>query len=156
MGLQHQHHKGELRETGKLSNSHLKCRSCSRLASARANTRGYWFTYFWCVCFHLNQSEEGQIWGDFYTNMSKQSEKFPIDQIKDPLIKLQLISLQDKGSGALSEDKATHVGPKLHVEFLLLYICAWTGLEICAQLEVILSDSSNNCVFMFPSTDICF
>lgn len=41
--------------------------------------------------------------------MSKESQEFNIDQIKDAEIKLQLILLQDKGSGALSPDKAQHV-----------------------------------------------
>lgn len=63
----------------------------------------------WCVCFCSTQSEQGQVWGKFYSNMSAESLKFPINQIKDPQIKLQLISLQDKGSGALSPDKAAHV-----------------------------------------------
>uniref|UniRef100_A0A8C7K1K3 Angiotensin-converting enzyme n=1 Tax=Oncorhynchus kisutch TaxID=8019 RepID=A0A8C7K1K3_ONCKI len=51
---------------------------------------------------------QSAIWGEYYSTVSKESEKFPIDQIRDPLIKLQLISLQDKGSGALSADKAAH------------------------------------------------
>lgn len=61
------------------------------------------------VSFDSTQSAEGQIWGKFYTQMSEESLKFPIHQIKDTEIKLQLISLQDKGSGALSPDKAAHV-----------------------------------------------
>lgn len=48
--------------------------------------------------------------------MSVESQNFPIDQIKDPEIKLQLISLQDKGSGALSQDKAAYVRQLLHVK----------------------------------------
>lgn len=41
--------------------------------------------------------------------MSEESQKFDISQIKNTELKLQLISLQDKGSGALSADKAQHV-----------------------------------------------
>uniref|UniRef100_A0A674DM91 Angiotensin-converting enzyme n=1 Tax=Salmo trutta TaxID=8032 RepID=A0A674DM91_SALTR len=52
---------------------------------------------------------QSAIWGEYYSKVSKESENFPIDQISDPLIKLQLTSLQDKGSGALSADKAAHV-----------------------------------------------
>uniref|UniRef100_A0AAZ3QHD8 Angiotensin-converting enzyme n=1 Tax=Oncorhynchus tshawytscha TaxID=74940 RepID=A0AAZ3QHD8_ONCTS len=52
---------------------------------------------------------QSAIWGEYYSTVSKESEKFPIDQISDQLIKLQLISLQDKGSGVLSADKAAHV-----------------------------------------------
>ncbi len=47
--------------------------------------------------------------------MSEESLKYPIDSITDPEIKLQLISLQDKGSGALSADKAANVRQLLHV-----------------------------------------
>ena len=41
--------------------------------------------------------------------MSKESQKFDIGQIKNTEIKLQLISLQDKGPGALSANKAQRV-----------------------------------------------
>lgn len=61
------------------------------------------------VGFHCHQAEEGQIWSKFYTLMSNKSEEFNIDQIKNAEIKLQLILLQDKGSGVLSPDKAQHV-----------------------------------------------
>lgn len=50
--------------------------------------------------------------------MSEQSQKFNVDQIKNAQIKLQLISLQDKGSGALSPDKARQV--RLFVSLSLL------------------------------------
>uniref|UniRef100_A0A8C7JY72 Angiotensin-converting enzyme n=1 Tax=Oncorhynchus kisutch TaxID=8019 RepID=A0A8C7JY72_ONCKI len=66
-----------------------------------------------------NLDKLSAIWGEYYSTVSKESEKFPIDQIRDPLIKLQLISLQDKGSGALSADKAAHVR---HI-FSLIPVC---------------------------------
>lgn len=50
--------------------------------------------------------------------MSEESQEFPIKEIKDPIIKLQLISLQDKGSAVLSEAKAAHVGQLLPVKWL--------------------------------------
>lgn len=50
--------------------------------------------------------------------MSDESQNYPIDQIKDPEMKLQLIALQDKGSAALSEDKAQHVGLHFKIVFL--------------------------------------
>lgn len=100
LGLQHQHHEGELRQAGEHSETFLKYIwwSCCTLTPV-----------FWRVSFHSTQSEEGQIWGNFYTNMSDESRQFPIEQINDTEIKLQLISLQDKGAGALSVDKAAHV-----------------------------------------------
>lgn len=55
------------------------------------------------------QAAQLAIWGTFYNRMSEESQKYPIDQVNDLEIKLQLISLQDKGSGALSADKAAHV-----------------------------------------------
>uniref|UniRef100_A0A8C6NK03 Angiotensin-converting enzyme n=1 Tax=Nothobranchius furzeri TaxID=105023 RepID=A0A8C6NK03_NOTFU len=54
-------------------------------------------------------AEQSQIWGNIYSQMSEESEKYPINQIKDPEVKFQLISLQDKGSGVLSPDKASHL-----------------------------------------------
>lgn len=61
--------------------------------------------------FFQIQTEQGEIWSNFYSLKSEESLKYPIDQIKDPEIKLQLISLQDKGSGALTPDKASRVRP---------------------------------------------
>uniref|UniRef100_A0A8C2WBB9 Angiotensin-converting enzyme n=1 Tax=Cyclopterus lumpus TaxID=8103 RepID=A0A8C2WBB9_CYCLU len=83
-------------------------------------------------------SEEGQIWAKFYTNMSDGSRQFPIDQINDPQIKLQLISLQDKGSGALSADKAAHLS-KIMSEMSTIYstatVCLMDDPQNCQTLE---------------------
>uniref|UniRef100_A0A8C7T9N9 Angiotensin-converting enzyme n=1 Tax=Oncorhynchus mykiss TaxID=8022 RepID=A0A8C7T9N9_ONCMY len=70
-----------------------------------------------------------------------ESEKFPIDQISDPLIRLQLISLQDKGSGALSADKAAHVRHILSLilvcwSFSFQYELAFCQLVYCCRLHV--------------------
>ncbi|XP_017295385.1 angiotensin-converting enzyme 2 [Kryptolebias marmoratus] len=54
-------------------------------------------------------AEEGERWSAFYSRISEESQKYPLDQIHDPTVKLQLISLQDKGSGALSPDKASQL-----------------------------------------------
>uniref|UniRef100_A0AAY4C5X9 Angiotensin-converting enzyme n=1 Tax=Denticeps clupeoides TaxID=299321 RepID=A0AAY4C5X9_9TELE len=58
-------------------------------------------------------SEQGAIWGDFYSKMSEESQNFPIDQITDPTNKLQLLLLQDKGSGALDTDKGARLSQVL-------------------------------------------
>ncbi|KAL6112857.1 ace2 [Pungitius sinensis] len=82
-------------------------------------------------------SEEGQIWGNFYTKMSEESLQFPLDQITDPEIKLQLVSLQDKGSGALSPDKAAHLS-KVMSEMSTIYSTATVCLKDdtdCQTLE---------------------
>ncbi|KAG7266978.1 hypothetical protein CRUP_010512 [Coryphaenoides rupestris] len=55
------------------------------------------------------RSEEAAVWGEFYSRKSVESLKFPIHEVSDLQIKLQLISLQDRGSGALSPDKAAHL-----------------------------------------------
>lgn len=55
------------------------------------------------------QSEKGAIWSAYYTKASEESRSFPIEQIKDPMLKLQLMALQDKGSGALPQEQLDHV-----------------------------------------------
>uniref|UniRef100_A0A4W6CJV1 Angiotensin-converting enzyme n=1 Tax=Lates calcarifer TaxID=8187 RepID=A0A4W6CJV1_LATCA len=83
-------------------------------------------------------SEQGQIWGNFYTKMSEESQKYPIGQIKDQEIKLQLISLQDKGSGVLSQDKAAHLS-KVMSEMSTIYstatVCLMDDPFNCQTLE---------------------
>ncbi|CAK6970800.1 angiotensin-converting enzyme 2 [Scomber scombrus] len=83
-------------------------------------------------------AEEGQIWGAFYTQISDESRQFPIDQITDPEVKLQLISLQDKGSGALSADKAEHLS-KVMSEMSTIYstgtVCLMDDPFTCQTLE---------------------
>uniref|UniRef100_A0A3Q2QIJ2 Angiotensin-converting enzyme n=1 Tax=Fundulus heteroclitus TaxID=8078 RepID=A0A3Q2QIJ2_FUNHE len=83
-------------------------------------------------------SEQGQIWSAFYTQASEESLKYPIDQIKDPQIKLQLISLQDKGSGALSPDKAARLSEAMS-EMSTIYstatVCLLDDPLKCETLE---------------------
>uniref|UniRef100_A0A8C7K0S5 Angiotensin-converting enzyme n=1 Tax=Oncorhynchus kisutch TaxID=8019 RepID=A0A8C7K0S5_ONCKI len=85
-----------------------------------------------------NLDKLSAIWGEYYSTVSKESEKFPIDQIRDPLIKLQLISLQDKGSGALSADKAAHLN-KVMNEMSSIYstgtVCKREDPFDCQTLE---------------------
>nr|XP_046247820.1 angiotensin-converting enzyme 2 isoform X2 [Scatophagus argus] len=70
--------------------------------------------------------------------MSELSQEYPIDQIKDPEIKLQLISLQDKGSGALSQEKAAHLS-KVMSEMNTIYstatVCLMDDPLTCQTLE---------------------
>uniref|UniRef100_A0A8D3D0Q6 Angiotensin-converting enzyme n=1 Tax=Scophthalmus maximus TaxID=52904 RepID=A0A8D3D0Q6_SCOMX len=83
-------------------------------------------------------SEQGQIWSNFYTQMSEESQKFPIGEINDPEIKLQLISLQDKGAGALSQDKGAHLS-KVMSEMSTIYstatVCLMDDPLNCQTLE---------------------
>lgn len=95
-------------------------------------------------------SEQGAIWGDFYGKMSEKSNQFDISQIKDREIKLQLISLQDKGSGILSAEKQAHLG-KVMNEMSTIYSTATVCLQDdpfnCQTLEPGLED------VMFNSRD---
>ncbi|KAG8001285.1 Angiotensin-converting enzyme 2 [Nibea albiflora] len=90
---------------------------------------------------------EGEIWGKFYSNMSEQSRAFDISEIKDPVIKLQLISLQDKGSGALPADKAAHLS-KVMSEMSTIYstatVCLMDDPLNCQTLEPGLEDVMAN------------
>lgn len=156
MGLQHQHHKGDLRQTGEHSES---C-SCRRPEITRTGP----VTEFWCVSFPSNQSEEGEIWSNFYAKMSEESQKHPIDEIVDPELKLQLISLQDKGAAVLPKDKAAHVG--LHLKFLMVigYLdVSWSAknavfecietcvFPLCVQLSKVMSEMST----IYSTATVC-
>ncbi|XP_060767557.1 angiotensin-converting enzyme 2 isoform X3 [Neoarius graeffei] len=83
-------------------------------------------------------TEQGAIWSEFYTQASEHSNDFPIDQISDQAIKLQLRSLQDKGSGALSPDKANHLN-KVMNEMSSIYgtgtVCKVDDPFNCETLE---------------------
>lgn len=87
-------------------------------------------------------SEQGAIWGEFYGKMSAESEQFKIDQITDREIKLQLISLQDKGSGVLTDDKQAHLG-KVMSEMSTIYSTA----------TVCLPDDPFNCQTLEPGLE---
>ncbi|XP_070690202.1 angiotensin-converting enzyme 2 [Pempheris klunzingeri] len=89
-----------------------------------------------------NLLEAGKNWSTFYTKMSDESQRFPVDQIKDPEIKLQLISLQDKGSGALKPDDAAHLS-KVMSEMNTIYSTA----------TVCLIDDSFNCQTLEPGLE---
>ncbi|XP_047219843.1 angiotensin-converting enzyme 2 [Girardinichthys multiradiatus] len=84
------------------------------------------------------ESEQGKIWSAFYSQISEESRNYPIDQIKDPQIKLQLILLQDKGSGALSPDKDSHLS-KVMSEMSTIYstatVCMLDDPLDCQTLE---------------------
>ncbi|XP_062845892.1 angiotensin-converting enzyme 2 [Trichomycterus rosablanca] len=81
---------------------------------------------------------QGAIWSDFYKSMSEQSTAFPVDQISDPEIQLQLESLQDKGSTALSPDKASYLS-KIMNEMSTIYgtgtVCKIDDPFDCQTLE---------------------
>ncbi|KAM6977897.1 angiotensin-converting enzyme 2 [Aplochiton taeniatus] len=86
----------------------------------------------------LVRSVQGAIWGEFYGKMSEESQAYPIQDISNLEIKLQLISLQDKGSGALSQDKADHLS-KVMSEMSTIYstgtVCMPDDPFNCQTLE---------------------
>ncbi|XP_075996407.1 angiotensin-converting enzyme 2 [Genypterus blacodes] len=94
-----------------------------------------------------NLGAEGQSWSDFYTKMSEESQQFPLSDITDPEIKLQLISLQDKGAGALTPDKAAHLS-KVMSEMSTIYstatVCLMDDHFNCQTLEPGLEDVMAN------------
>ncbi|XP_061596730.1 angiotensin-converting enzyme 2 [Cololabis saira] len=83
-------------------------------------------------------SEQGNIWSAFYTNRSEESSKYPINEISDPQIKLQLISLQDKGAGVLSPEKAARLS-KIMSDMSTIYstskVCMQDNPGDCQTLE---------------------
>ncbi|XP_059926721.1 angiotensin-converting enzyme 2 isoform X2 [Gadus macrocephalus] len=87
-------------------------------------------------------SAKGAIWGEFYGRMSTESLAFPLHEVKDPVVKLQLISLQDKGSGALSPEKSAHLG-RVMSEMSTIYSTA----------EVCLKDRPTDCQTLEPGLE---
>ncbi|XP_063068775.1 angiotensin-converting enzyme 2 [Engraulis encrasicolus] len=83
-------------------------------------------------------SEQGRIWGAFYSVASEEAQTFPIDQISNLEMKLQLLTLQDKGSGALDADKGAHLS-KVLSEMSTLYstatVCKKDDPYDCQTLE---------------------
>ncbi|CAL8379460.1 unnamed protein product [Arctogadus glacialis] len=87
-------------------------------------------------------SEKGAVWAEFYGRMSTESLAFPLHEVKDPVVKLQLISLQDKGSGALSPEKSAHLG-RVMSEMSTIYSTA----------EVCLKDRPTDCQTLEPGLE---
>ncbi|KAJ8378725.1 hypothetical protein AAFF_G00237030 [Aldrovandia affinis] len=82
-------------------------------------------------------AQQAEIWAAYYSKVSEDSLIYPLDQIKDPTIKLQLIMLQDKGTGALSKDKVDHLN-KVMSEMSTIYSTATVCIsdpEDCQTLE---------------------
>ncbi|XP_068174496.1 angiotensin-converting enzyme 2 [Antennarius striatus] len=87
-------------------------------------------------------AEEGKIWSDFYTYKSEEAQAFPLDNITDTQIKLQLITLQDKGAGILSEEKFAHLS-KVMSDMSTIYSTA----------TVCLIDEPFNCQTLEPGLE---
>ncbi|XP_068614895.1 angiotensin-converting enzyme 2-like [Brachionichthys hirsutus] len=87
-------------------------------------------------------AEEGNIWSDFYAQKSDDAQKFPLDNITDAEIKLQLITLQDKGASVLSPEKFAHLS-KITSDMSTIYSTA----------TVCLIDEPLNCQTLEPGLE---
>ncbi|KAJ8252833.1 hypothetical protein GJAV_G00206100 [Gymnothorax javanicus] len=83
-------------------------------------------------------TQQGEIWAKYYSNVSQQSLAYPVREMTDPIIKLQLIALQDKGAGALPQDKQDHLN-KVMSDMSTLYstatVCKPDNPSECHTLE---------------------
>ncbi|XP_012585871.1 PREDICTED: angiotensin-converting enzyme 2 [Condylura cristata] len=88
-------------------------------------------------------NEAGAKWSAFYEEKSKDAERFQIDMIQDPIVKLQLKSLQQKGSSALTEEKIQRLNTILN-EMSTIYstgeVCNPHNPQECLLLEPGLDD----------------
>ncbi|KAM9320348.1 angiotensin-converting enzyme 2 [Gastrophryne carolinensis] len=82
-------------------------------------------------------SEAGSKWSAFYKNASEFSARFPIDQITDESVKLQLIYLGEKGAAILPNDKYERLNQILN-EMSTIYstdtVCSPDGKQ-CLPFE---------------------
>ncbi|KAM4701859.1 angiotensin-converting enzyme 2 [Discoglossus pictus] len=83
-------------------------------------------------------SEEGAKWSAFYSKASDNASTFPLDQITDTNIKLQLIFLGEKGTSVLPPEKYTRLNKILN-EMSTIYstetLCKNDGSNECLPLE---------------------
>ncbi|XP_037369021.1 angiotensin-converting enzyme 2 [Talpa occidentalis] len=83
-------------------------------------------------------NEAGANWTAFYEGQSKLAEKYKLEDIKDPIVKLQLKSLQQKGSSVLSEEKIKQLNTILN-EMSTIYstgqVCNPSNPQECLLLE---------------------
>ncbi|TRY62286.1 hypothetical protein DNTS_025838 [Danionella cerebrum] len=84
------------------------------------------------------ESEAYEIWSKFYATTSEESNAYPVEEISDPEIKMQLQKLQDKGSGALSPEKASELR-RVMSEMSTIYntavVCKKDNPTDCQTLE---------------------
>lgn len=83
-------------------------------------------------------NEASAEWAAFYENQSKLAENFPLEDIQDPIIKLQLAALQQKGSSVLSAEKAKRLNTILN-DMSTIYstgvVCDLSDSQKCFPLE---------------------
>ncbi|KAG8519750.1 Angiotensin-converting enzyme 2, partial [Galemys pyrenaicus] len=83
-------------------------------------------------------NDAGAKWSAFYEEKSKLADQYQLEAIQDPIVKLQLKTLQQKGSSVLSEDKIKRLNAILN-EMSTIYstgeVCKPQNPQECLLLE---------------------
>ncbi|XP_006892457.1 PREDICTED: angiotensin-converting enzyme 2 [Elephantulus edwardii] len=87
-------------------------------------------------------NEAGAKWSSFYEEQSKVAKNFPVNEISDPSIKLQLQVLQQSGSAVLSPDKSQRLDTILN-----------TMSTIYSTGRVCNPDNPQECLLLEPGLD---
>ncbi|XP_059506424.1 angiotensin-converting enzyme 2 [Stegostoma tigrinum] len=86
----------------------------------------------------LQMNIASEAWSAFYQNASDEASKFPIGQIKNKQVKLQLKMLQDKGSGVLPAEEYQQLS-KIQNDMVSIYstgtVCDPNEPSRCMELE---------------------
>ncbi|XP_035182951.1 angiotensin-converting enzyme 2 [Oxyura jamaicensis] len=83
-------------------------------------------------------NEAGAKWSSFYEEASRNASSFPLSSIQDPLIRLQIQSLQDRGSSVLSPEKYSRLSTVLNTMSTIYStgtVCKTTEPFDCMVLE---------------------
>uniref|UniRef100_A0A8B9ZY05 Angiotensin-converting enzyme n=1 Tax=Anas zonorhyncha TaxID=75864 RepID=A0A8B9ZY05_9AVES len=83
-------------------------------------------------------NEAGAKWSAFYEEASRNASNFPLSDIQDPLLRLQIQSLQDKGSSVLSPEKYSRLNTVLNTMSTIYStgtVCKTTAPFDCMVLE---------------------
>lgn len=83
-------------------------------------------------------NEAGAKWSAFYEEASRNASKFPLSDIQDPLTRLQIQSLQDRGSSVLSPEKYSRLNTVLNTMSTIYStgtVCKTTAPFDCMVLE---------------------
>ncbi|KFW94280.1 Angiotensin-converting enzyme 2 [Phalacrocorax carbo] len=83
-------------------------------------------------------NEADAKWSAFYSEASRNSSRFPLSSIQDALTRLQIQSLQDRGSSVLSQDKYDRLNTVLNTMSTIYStgtVCKITEPSECLVLE---------------------
>uniref|UniRef100_A0A8C6ZM75 Angiotensin-converting enzyme n=1 Tax=Nothoprocta perdicaria TaxID=30464 RepID=A0A8C6ZM75_NOTPE len=91
----------------------------------------------------IKMNEASAKWSAFYNEASRNASKFPLSDIKNDLIKLQIQSLQDRGSSVLSPEKYSRLSTILN-----------TMSTIYSTGTVCKPSDPSNCLVLEPGLDV--